>query len=160
MKFQFRFEILLRLRTDQRDQAGAAVGQADQAIAKIETQIREVDQCRRELQGSIAEMSGSRQPMIDHLLNSGRYDLQLQAEKRALNEALEKLEQERERRMLRLTQAEQEVKRLERLRDKDGRSHRERELKNEQAEIDEAASRNRHRRQPFAFDLHEQEPWS
>ena len=41
MKFKFRFETLLDLRRRQRDEAGAAVGQANEAIGRIDQQREE-----------------------------------------------------------------------------------------------------------------------
>lgn len=146
MAFQFRFDVLMQLRARERDEAGASVGQANQAIAKIEEQMADVDARRLELKQNLERMSASPQPMVDHLLNSGRYDLQMLAERQSLDDTRAKLTQERDRRLSRLTEVEQEVKRLERLREIDLEEHRERERKLEQAEIDEAAARGFRRR--------------
>ena len=42
MPADFRFKSLLDLRRQQRDEAGAALGQANEAIAKVNTQIDEI----------------------------------------------------------------------------------------------------------------------
>ncbi|MEM9646816.1 MAG: flagellar export protein FliJ [Planctomycetota bacterium] len=152
MRFQFRFEVLLSLRRRERDEAGAFVGQAHQAIAKIDQQIDEVDQERIQIKAVAANQAASAQPKVDQLLHSGRYELQLQFDREGLLDTKAKLQQELERRLELLREAEWEVKRMEQLRDKDKEQFDQLELKREQAIIDEAAARSRMFGQALPFD--------
>lgn len=140
MKFRFRFEPILQLRRQIRDQAGVAMGQAVAAIAKIDEQSREIANKRDVLriggaQSRIGEVS------VDSLLAGGRYDLQLQAELHALQQTKNDLLQELDRRKQMLAAAEAEVKRFERLEEKDRLQFAAEQAKREQAELDDASSR-------------------
>ena len=77
---------------------------------------------------------------IDSILSHGRYDIQLQADVQSLHETRSKLELELERRQNALIAAEAEVKRFERLEEKEMSVFRADQLKREQAEADEASS--------------------
>jgi flagellar FliJ protein len=139
MTFQFRFESLLQLRRRERDEAGASVGQATEAILKIDDQIQEVEQLREELkqqQGDIRTGSIS----VDRMLSVGRYDLQLQADVVALLDTKEKLNQEFLRRQSLLAEAQSEVGRYEKLEERAKEDYRTEQLKREQAEADDRSS--------------------
>ena len=114
MSFRFRFAFLLDLRRRERDEAGAFVGQATEAILKVDQQIDEVNQQRLELKQHQADIRvGS--ISVDRMLSSGRYDLQLQSDIAGLVETKEKLNQEFERRQTLLAIAQGEVQRFEKL---------------------------------------------
>jgi len=139
MSFQFRFAVILQLRRRERDEAGAAVGQANEAIGRIDDQseaIRVQRQALREgaSQNRVGDVS------VDALLARGRYDLQLQAEIHALSDTRAKLVQELERRQLALVAAEAEVKRFERLEEKERTASYAEALRREQAEADDATA--------------------
>ena len=140
MSFQFRFQSILQLRLRQRDEARAAVGQANEAIAKIDSQSREVAAEREMLR---RESGGSRQGdlRVDAMLSQGRYDVQLEAQENSLADTRGKLEQELSRRQQLLVDAEAELKRFERLRDKEQLAHQANVLRQEQNEMDEAINR-------------------
>lgn len=128
------------MRRQQRDEAGAAVGQANQAIARIDLQIESIQSERQRLrQQAQGQRVGS--ISVDSLMAGGRYDLQLQNDSLALNQTRGELEQELQRRQLALTQAETEVKRFEQLEEKERAAYWAEELRREQAEADEATSR-------------------
>ena len=139
MSFQFRFATLLKIQRRARDEAGAEVGKANEAIGKIDEQTESLMAERpamleRATQARIGEVS------IDSIVSQGRYDIQLQADMRTLRETREKLEQERSRRQQRLVEAEAEVKRFERLKENEWNLYRNEQQKREQAESDESAS--------------------
>jgi len=140
MSFQFRFASILQLRRQQRDEVGASVGQAVAAIAQVDRQVAEVEQERLRLRqddsrGRVGSVS------VDSLLTSGRYDLQLQADISSLQQTRVQLVQELERRQTALSMAESEVKRFEKLEEKDRAEHRLQMLCKEQAEADDATAR-------------------
>lgn len=140
MKFQFRFAPILQLRRQIRDDAGIAMGQAIAAITRIDQQSEQIEQRRMELrQDASAQRIGNLS--VDSLLAGGRYDLQLQAELHALAETKSKLLQELDRRKQALAAAEAEVKRFERLEEKDRQKFLTLQAKREQAESDDATSR-------------------
>jgi flagellar FliJ protein len=139
LSFQFRFASIVKLRQEQRDQAGAAVGQAHQAIHRIEEQLAAIELQRQALRDSSA-VARVGSISVDSLLASGRYDLHLQADAEALQATRSMLAQELQRRQLALAAAEAEVKRFERLEEKDRSAHLARQARREQAEADEATA--------------------
>ena len=52
MPVEFRFKVLLELRRQERDEAGASLGQANEAINKVNAQIDEIKRERVNLRGS------------------------------------------------------------------------------------------------------------
>lgn len=140
MTFQFRFASILQLRRQQRDEAGAAVGQANEAIRRVDEQTDAIQRerqsfRRRDGEDRIGKVS------VDALLARGRYDLQLQAEIQTLSETRSKLMQELQRRQQLLVNAQAEVKRYERLQENDRKAYHAQVLKHEQAEADDATAR-------------------
>lgn len=139
MPFQFRFAALLQLHRRHRDEAGIAVGKANQAIGRIDVEMTQLAERRRQLRN---QSSGSRvgEISVDRVLAHGRFDSVLLADLHSLRETRGQLEQELQRRKQVLIQAEIEVKRYERLEEKDRRGYVESQQRREQAELDEAAS--------------------
>lgn len=139
MAFQFRFESILELRRRQRDEAGAAVGKANEAIAKVDQQILDLqndrqairDQDRTQRVGTVS---------VESLLSVGRYDMQLQADVRQLETTRAELVVERDRRQTVLMDAEAEVKRYDKLKSKERAAARARQLRLEQADADERSN--------------------
>ncbi len=140
MSFQFRFDALLQLRRRQRDEAGADVGQAIEAIHRIDTQISEIRQSQESLrqQGTSARVGDL---SVDRLLSTGRYDMQLQADVNALQETRRQLTEELDRRQQRLIEAESELKKFERLEENDRAAYDAQRRHQEQTESDEASAR-------------------
>jgi flagellar FliJ protein len=140
MSFQFRFASILGLRRQQRDEAGAAVGQATEAIRRVDDQSDAIHRERQSFrEGSVEDRVGN--VSVDGLLTRGRYELQLEAEMKALSETRSKLMQELERRQQLLVTAESEVKRYERLEEKERNAYHAEVFKHEQAEADDATAR-------------------
>jgi len=138
--FQFRFLSILNLRRRERDEVGGLVGEANAAIAKVESQIESIEEERRRL---LVEEQATRvgEISVDRLLAKGRYDLQLKAEIHGLEETLVKLAEELERRQDRLRQAETEVKKFERMMEIDAERFRDELNRREQMELDEISNR-------------------
>ena len=139
MSFQFRFATLLRLHRQARDEAGADVGKASEAIGRIDDQTESLIVERSEMLRQAGE-SRKGSISIDAVLSHGRYDVQLQADVKSLRETRSQLEQELQRRQQALVAAESEVKRFERLEENELAAYRAERLKREQAEADEASS--------------------
>ena len=141
--FRFRFDSLLLLHRRRRDEVGAEVGKANEAIRRVDEQIqllqRQRDEVRAQAVGRFIQ-AGSRgvtRVAVDRVLNEGRYDLQLAIDQRSLHETRGKLEIELERRRELLVEAEADVKRLERLRETQASEHQQLLLQAEQAEADD-----------------------
>jgi flagellar protein FliJ len=140
MSFRFRFDSILQLRRRERDEAGAAVGKANEAIQRIDEQVEAIrlerrrvnEQAARQRVGTIS---------VDSLLAAGRYDLQLLADEHALQQTRGQLVQELERRQVKLLAAEAELKRFERLEENERVAYQAEMLRREQLEADEATSR-------------------
>jgi flagellar FliJ protein len=140
MSFQYRFAVILQLRRRERDTAGAAVGQANEAIRRIDEQTEAIERQRQNLrQETGQERVGN--ISVDALLVRGRYDLQLQAEMQSLQHTRSELVQELQRRQIALIAAEAEVKRFERLEQKDRTAYHAQAFRREQAEADDATAR-------------------
>ncbi len=139
MSNKFRFASLLQWRERQRDEAGGAVGQAVQAINRIDEQSRE-------LQSQIAEarsLSGQMRVgdvSVNRLLADGRFAMQLELELRSLAETKTKLSEALVARQAMLAIAEAEVKRFEKLREIDREREAKEAQRREQLSIDEAVT--------------------
>jgi len=140
LPFEFRFAALLELRRQERDVVGAAVGQANAAIEKVNEYVDE-KQHERMLLRDGSNVSRRGDVSVDALLSLGRYDLQLQADIEALNLTLGELITELERRRGKLVDAEAELKRFQKLRDNAELEFRALETKREHAEADEVTTR-------------------
>jgi len=139
MDFQFRFAKLLQLRRRQRDDVGAEVGKAHSAIHRVDERIESIQLERQRLRDE-SQQQRLGAVSIDGLLGQGRYDLQLQAQIQALNQTRGELEQELQRRRAALIAAEAEVKRFEKLQQKDFAVFQSMMNRRQQAEIDDVVS--------------------
>ncbi|SRR6056297_829341 len=139
-RFQFRFEALLRLRENERDAARQEISDAFRALDILEEQQFALEQQRQQLRVDSQQRIARPQFSVDTLLNQGRYDLQLQAEIQAIQKNCATVQTEIERRQAKLQAADVEVKRLERLREKQLRDWSIAELAAQQKEFDELAS--------------------
>lgn len=140
MPAEFRFKALLDLRRQQRDEAGAALGQVNEAVAKVNTQIDEIEIERVALRDT-GDVNRQGNVSVDALLAHGRYDLQLQADIGALQATVAELSAEMEKRRIKLVEAETELKRFEKLKENDEAKFRALESKRENAETDEVSTR-------------------
>jgi flagellar FliJ protein len=140
LPFRFRFAAILELRRRERDEAGAAVGQANEAMEKIQLQIRSKQDEREQLKVD-ANTHRTGDVSVDVLLSRGRYDLQLQAEIHACQQTLGELRQECERRQAKLVACDVELKRFEKLRDRAEDLYRKDQLRHEQTEAEDATTR-------------------
>lgn len=144
--FLFRFESLLNLRRRQRDDLSGELVQTHEAIASIDEQLRRMQWQRDQARAVAAERLASghvtrRGPVtrlsVERMQNGARYDEHLVDGQTELRSAREQLEVELERRRTHVVEAEAEVKRLERLREKQAADHHRLQLQREQAVADE-----------------------
>ena len=140
MPAKFRFNALLDLRRQQRDEAGAALGQANEAITKVNAQIDEIKTERVALRNT-DDVNRHGHVSVDALLAHGRYDLQLQADVGALQSTVAELTAEMEKRRATLVEAEAELKRFEKLKENEEAEFRALQAKRENAEADEVSMR-------------------
>lgn len=138
-RFVFRFEAVLRLQENERDACRAHVAEAQRALDIVDGQIEMVDRSRGDLRGELQGALVGR-VSVEQLLSRGRYDLQLDAERRGLISQRQQILVELQRRQLRLTMAEQECRKLERLREVGAERHQSEQLKRQQAVLDEMAT--------------------
>lgn len=138
-RFTFRFEAVLRLRENERDACRARVVEAQRALDIMDQQIGTVDRSRGDLRSEVQGALVGR-VSVEQLLSRGRYDLQLDAERRELVSQRGQIQAEVERRQQRLTVAEQECRKLERLREIATERHQTEQLKRQQAALDEMAT--------------------
>ena len=140
MPGEFRFKALLDLRRQQRDEAAADLGLANEAIVKVTRQIDEINRERAVLRDT-QNMNRQGDISVDALLAHGRYDLQLQADIGSLESTVAELTAEMDRRRAKLVEAEAELKRFEKLKENDEAEFRALESKREHAEADEVLNR-------------------
>jgi flagellar protein FliJ len=136
----FRFQSILDLRLRQRDEAGLEVGKVLEAIAKVESQIDDIHREVSSLQQSQFDFRMGA-VSVEKLLVGGRYLLQLEQDRKTLQETLAKLGQEYERRRNRLADAQAELKKFEILQDRQIEKEREVQGRRDQEISDEAAAR-------------------
>ena len=116
-KVDFRLESLLQLRIHERDQQRAEVAKAYQAMRIVEDQIQEkqesIQSFRQELQKRLTGVVG-----VDDLLSRGRHELFLTQEVAELQSKRMQIMDEANKREQQLLLANQEVKRLEKLKER------------------------------------------
>jgi flagellar protein FliJ len=139
MSRKFRFASLLQWRERQRDEAGAEVGQAIEAINRIDQQRHGILQQQNATKEDTATLLLG-ELSIDRLLSGGRYTMQLEMDLRQLADTREQLVQALLVRQEKLMLAEAEVKRFERLKELDREAQQKLELRREQLSLDEAVS--------------------
>lgn len=137
--FKFRLASLLSLRLSERDSAHRAVAEAVQAIGILEAQILDKDKAIADLKIKRAEALTGRLS-VDHLLSQGRYEMVFEQDKAKLQQQIAHIQLELEKRRSVLRAADQEVKRIEKLRDHALQTYRNEERTQMQAEMDEAAA--------------------
>lgn len=138
-KFRFPLETLLKLRLRVRDERRRQLMQAHEAQRILEEQEAEL---ASELlvmahQGRQASQPGAIN--VDRLLEQHRYSLLLQTRQQVLKQQQSVLEEEIERRRQALTEADTDVRAIERLRERRLEDHRLEVQRLEQREADEVA---------------------
>jgi len=138
--FRFRFQSLLQLATAHRDSQQAAVGEALARLSQVDEQRRQIAQQRQAAHA--ARQSGRVGVLrLSSLLAQERFEQHLDSEDRRLAAVAEAVQGDVDRCREALQRAEQEVRKLEILRDQDHRAWTLRQAKAEQLLLDERAAR-------------------
>ncbi len=140
-KFRYRLATLLRLREAVRDQRREALAEAYRVDELLSVQLARLadeigslsEQCRRAAGPGIVN--------VDRLLEAQRYELALRARQRQLHEQQRNVAEEIERRREALTEADREVRVLEKLRQRQAARHQYEENRREVKLLDEVAQR-------------------
>lgn len=139
-RFEFAFAPLLSLRTNDRDNARQDVADALQALELLQQQEQEIETQRQTMYQQTQQVMASRTVSVSTLLAQGRYDLQLQAQVQECRHQQQLIEAEVRRRQEKLQAADVEVKRLEKLCQRQHQAWQTRMQAVQQAELDEVAS--------------------
>ncbi|QDV66931.1 flagellar biosynthesis chaperone [Rosistilla carotiformis] len=137
--FKFRLASLLSLRQNERDAARRGLADANQALGILENRIAEKDR-------NLAELKSERGTYlkgaisVDRLLSQGRHEILVEQEKATLQQQVGQIQVELQKRESILQTADQEVKRIEKLRDRALDAYRSEEQTRMQAEMDEVAA--------------------
>lgn len=146
-KFKFRFDVIQKLRENERDVARASLAEAYEALRQIEIRREEIATERRSLDADSARRRTGTLS-VDRLLSDGRFERQLAADDAQAAIAAQKIEEELARRQSVLAAANAGVRQMELLKEKDQLAWVEAQMKSEQLTLDEIASRgNQVRRQ-------------
>ena len=139
-KFKFRLETLLKLREGIRDERRAALAEAFHAEQLLEGRILEIDGEHSSLREQRSQIASSGDVAVDQLLEIQRYEAILAAELKTLAGQREMLETEITRRREATAEADQEVRVLEKLRERQQQRHDSQEELKLLKELDEFAS--------------------
>lgn len=156
-RFVFRFEAILQLRNNERDAARLYVADAQRALDIMDERIEAVQRTRAAIRDEANRALVGR-VTVDQLLSRGRYDLQLDAEQRELVLQRGQIHLEVERRRQRLTIAEQECRKLERLREIMAERYEAEQLRVQQHALDEMATLRAARRSDGDSGFASQQP--
>jgi len=139
--FKFRLETLLKLRCADRDQRRAQLAQAYHAEQVIRDNAHDVAQQQQQLAQDARQASRPGVLDADRLLGMHRHHLVLQAQATTLRRQHEQLRPEIQRRRDALMHADQQVRVLEKLKEKQLERHLDRQRKLEVKRLDEVAGR-------------------
>lgn len=140
-KFRFRLEKLTNLREWHRNELQGKHAEAIQAQQILESQIGQVQQEIVELENSRRQAVRGGATDVNALLAFQRYQAVLQGQEAAMQQQLQTLTNEAERRRLAVVEADRQVKVLEKLRDRRLREFQREQLRNQTRFLDEVAAR-------------------
>jgi flagellar export protein FliJ len=140
-KFSFRLKTLLRLRQAGRDERRAELAQACQAEEILRKEGRQLATELEELAQRCRAKSSPGRVDVDTLLDARRYELVLRAGSQRLDQQLQAVAAEIQRRRAALAEADREVRVLEKLRQKQYDRHRDEMNRQEIKLLDEVAAR-------------------
>ncbi len=139
--FQFRLETLLKLRRAALDEQRAKLAEAYRAEALLVRRQQEIDRERAENQYLRRSAANTGVVRIDAALQTQRYEMILQAQRRVLEEQQRKLHDAIEQQRRVVVEADREVKVLEKLRERRLAEHRLTEQSRDMKQMDEIAAR-------------------
>jgi flagellar export protein FliJ len=140
-KFQFRLATLQKLREANRDQLRASLAEAYQAQQLLSEQMRAVENEQIQLAASRRSCLQNATLDVNQLLNAQRYAAVLKGQLTTMQQQSELLAQEVEKRRQALVGADQQVRVLEKLHDRQRSLHQAEKDKAETKWMDEIAGR-------------------
>ncbi len=140
-KFRFRLSTLQKLRETHRDEMRSKLGEAFQAERLLGEQVEAVHAEEAELVETHRRSLQSGTTDVNQLLNVQRYSASLKGQLATMGKQMEMLGAEIEKRRLALVEADQEVRVLEKLHERQLDAHRSQVLRAEAKVMDEIASR-------------------
>jgi len=140
-KFRFRLETLQKLREAHRDEMRTKLGEAYQAERMLVQQIEDIHKEVAQLQQSQRNRLQETAADMNLLLDAQRYQTVLRGQIATMKDQLELLAKEIEKRRQALVEADQQVRVLDKLRERQMEEHRQKQLRAEVKELDEVASR-------------------
>jgi flagellar FliJ protein len=138
-KFEFRLEALLKLREASRQQRRLELAEAFRAEQILENQARQLLQDIHEVVMRSRVSAAPGHVNVDQLRDAHRYRLMLDAQRSVLRQRQEQVGAEVQKRRHTLSEADKEVRLLEKLRDRQLSEHEASELRRELMELDEVA---------------------
>jgi len=134
-------ESLLRLRKAARDERREELAQAEFAAEKLRGESQSLQQRADEIRQQMRSGVAPGNIDVDQLVAAERFAMTLQVQHRAVNEQIELVAQELQRRRDLLLQADRDVRVLEKLREKHRAQHEQQIAQEELKELDEIAAR-------------------
>ena len=142
-KFQFRLATLQKLRETHRDEMRGRLAEAYRAEQLLAEQIKSIQSEAAELQQNQRNYFQTKSSNVNQLLNVQRYQAVLRTQLTTLKSQTGMLRTEIEKRRLALVEADQQVRALEKLHERQLDEHRRQQLLAEAKEMDEIAGRRR-----------------
>ena len=140
-KFHFRLATLQKLRETHRDELRSKLAEAYQAERLLKTQVDTIHAEEAELQQVHRNSLQAGATDVNRLLNVQRYSAALKGQLATIQEQSKMLAAEIEKRRLALVEADQQVRVLEKLRERQLDSHHSLAMRAEAKVMDEIASR-------------------
>ena len=141
-QFKFRLDSLLRLRLAKRDERREALAEAYRADQILRQQQQDAEQEIEETRRISRANSASGDVSVDRLLNNNRYELIMKSQIQRLGVQREQIAEEISRRRQALVEADQELRILEKLRERHAAEFQYHEEKSLIRDLDEIALRN------------------
>jgi flagellar export protein FliJ len=147
-RFEFRLQTLLKLRESLRQQRRQELAEAHRVEDLLQQQIDQVESQQEETRKRSKVAASPGMISVSRLLDTHRYEILLQARIQQLLAQQNQLREEIERRRQALMAADQDVRILEKLREKQESAHRWEEDRRDVKELDEIAQRHVRSGQP------------
>ncbi len=149
-RFRFRLATLRKIRVAHRDQMQAQLAEALQAVDVLEQQLAAIQSEHQALLNTRRAAIQGAAPDVNQLLDAQRYQALLRAQEATLAEQVQVLQAEVQRRRQALTEANREVRVLDKLESRQLAAHRQHQLRSEAKELDEIASTRFEGNDPWA----------
>jgi flagellar FliJ protein len=147
-RFQFRLETLLKIRLSERQSRTAALAEVVRADGLLDDQLQQLRLESKAMKQQLRLAASPGAVNVDRILEVDRFELVLLSQQRNVLQKKSTLKGEIARRRDALAAAEQEVRILEKLRERRLEDHQREDLRREQKLMDEVARARTHGRQP------------